>query len=325
MNLNKCSFGVSAGQFLGFLIHERGIEVGQTSISAIDNIKAPSNKKELQSLIGKINFIRRFISNLSERIQPFTPFLKLKVDLKFIWEEEQQKALDNVKQYLKSSPVLMPPQDNKPFKLYLSANERAIGPALVQEFEGKERVVYFVSRRLLDAETRYQAVERLCLCLYFSCTKLRPYLLIVECTVVCKDDVVKYMLSLPILKGRIRKWILALSEFDLTYQSAKTIKGKVMADLVTQHCGPEVAVIEHIPWTMFFDGSSCGVGARIRIVLISPQGANYEFSIPIEKTSTNNQAEYHIVIKGIKLLREVNAEVVEIFGDSQLVINQLAE
>jgi ribonuclease HI len=97
-----------------------------------------------------------------------------------------------------------------------------------------------------------------------------------------------------------------------------------MADLVTQHCGPEVAVVEPIPWTTFFDGSSCGVGARIRIVLISPQGANYEFSIPIEKTSTNNQAEYHVVLKGIKLLREVNVEVVEIFGDSQLVINQLA-
>jgi hypothetical protein len=97
VNPNKCVFGVSASQFLGFLIHERGIEVGQKSISAIDNIKAPSNKKELQSLIGKINFIRRFISNLLERIQPFTPLLKLKAYQKFVWGEEQQKALDNVK------------------------------------------------------------------------------------------------------------------------------------------------------------------------------------------------------------------------------------
>jgi hypothetical protein len=205
INPNKCAFEVSTGQFLGFLIHERGIEVGQKSISAIDNIKAPTNKKELQSLIGKINFIRRFISNLSERIQPFTPLLKLKADHKFVWREEQQKSLDNVKHYLKSPPVMMPPQDNKPFKLYISANEQAIGSALVQEFEGKERVVYFMSRRLLDAKTRYLAVERLCLCLYFSCTKLRPYLLTAECTMVCKDDVVKYMLSLPILKGRIGK------------------------------------------------------------------------------------------------------------------------
>jgi hypothetical protein len=262
MNPNKCAFGVSAGQFLGFLIHERGIGVGQKSINAIDNIKVPSNKKELQSLIGKINFIRRFISNMLERIQPFTPLLKFKADQKFVWGEEQQMALENVKHYLKSPPVLMPPQDKKLSKLYLSANEQAIGSALVQEFEGKERVVYFMSRRLLDAEIRYSAVERLCLCLYFSCTKLRRYLLIAECTVMCKDDVVKYMLSLPILKGSIGKWILALSEFDLTYQLAKAIKGQVMADLVTQHYGPEVAVIEPIPWTMFFDGSSCGMGSE---------------------------------------------------------------
>jgi hypothetical protein len=59
MNPNKCAFEVSAGQFLGFLIHERGIEVGQKSICAIDNIKAPTNKKELQSLIGKIKCINR--------------------------------------------------------------------------------------------------------------------------------------------------------------------------------------------------------------------------------------------------------------------------
>jgi ribonuclease HI len=74
---------------------------------------------------------------------------------------------------------------------------------------------------------------------------------------------------------------------------------------------------------MFFDGSSFEVGAGIRIVLISPEGENYELSIPIEKTSTNNQAEYQAILKGIKLLQEVNAEVVEIFGDSQHVINQL--
>jgi ribonuclease HI len=105
---------------------------------------------------------------------------------------------------------------------------------------------------------------------------------------------------------------------------AKAIKGQVMANLVTQHYGPEIAIIGPIPWTMFFDGSSCGVGVGIGILLISPLGSSYEFSNPIEKTSTNNQAEYQAVLKGTKLLREVNAEVIQIFGDSQLVINQLA-
>jgi hypothetical protein len=65
-------------------------------------------------------------------------------------------------------------------------------------------VIYYVSGKLLDAEIRYSPVERLCLCLYFSCTKLRHYLLSAECIVVCKDDVVKYMLSLPILNGRLK-------------------------------------------------------------------------------------------------------------------------
>ena len=78
MNPNKCAFGESAGQFLGFMVHERGIEVGQKSIKAIDEAIPPTTKTKLQSLLGKINFIRRFISNLLERILPFSPLLKLK-------------------------------------------------------------------------------------------------------------------------------------------------------------------------------------------------------------------------------------------------------
>jgi hypothetical protein len=52
MNPNKCAFGVSAGEFLGFLLHERGIEVGKKSMKAIDEVVPPTNLKELQSLLG---------------------------------------------------------------------------------------------------------------------------------------------------------------------------------------------------------------------------------------------------------------------------------
>ena len=54
MNPNKCTFGVSAIQFLGFMVHEQGIEISQKTISAIDKVEAPMTKVELQSLIGKI-------------------------------------------------------------------------------------------------------------------------------------------------------------------------------------------------------------------------------------------------------------------------------
>ena len=175
----------------------------------------------------------------------------------------------------------------------------------------------------MDAETRYSAIEKLCLCLYFSYVKLRHYLLSAESTVVCKDDIVRYMLSMLIMSSRIGKWILALSEFDLRYESAKSIKGQIMADFVSHHCGV-VDDLEIVPWTLFFDGSTCDQGAGIGIVLISPRGKKYEFSLPIVATSTNNQAGYQALIKGLELLKEVHADVVENFGDSMLVINQMA-
>jgi len=110
MNPNKCAFGVSAGEFLGFLVHKGGIEVGKKSMEAIDKVVPPTNLTELQSLLGKINFVRRFISNLSERVLPFSPLLKLKKDQKFVWGDIQQKAFDEIKQYMKAPPVLVPPQ-----------------------------------------------------------------------------------------------------------------------------------------------------------------------------------------------------------------------
>jgi hypothetical protein len=85
MNPKKCAFGVSAGQFLGFLVHERGIEIGLKSQEAVRTMVPLTMKRELQQPIGKINFIRRFISNLSGRIEPFMDLVKIKADEEFHW------------------------------------------------------------------------------------------------------------------------------------------------------------------------------------------------------------------------------------------------
>jgi hypothetical protein len=157
MNLNKCAIGVSAEEFLGFVVHEGGIEVGKKSIKAINEVVPPTNLKEMQTLLGKINFVRRFISNLSQKVFPFSPLLRLKKDKKFVWGDEQQKAFDDIKEHMKEPPVLVPPRLNKPFKLYVAADTQTIGSALIQEFEGEERVVAYLSRKLLDPKTRYSA------------------------------------------------------------------------------------------------------------------------------------------------------------------------
>ena len=74
-------FGVSAGKFLGFIIHEKGIEVDLKIIEAMRKVEAPTCKKDLQKFLGKVNFLRRFISNLSGKIDAFTPILLLKNEL----------------------------------------------------------------------------------------------------------------------------------------------------------------------------------------------------------------------------------------------------
>ncbi|KAM2398970.1 hypothetical protein ACFXTH_035589 [Malus domestica] len=78
MNLKKCAFGVRAGNFLGFLVHQRGVEVDKNKSQAIIDSLPPTNKMQLQRLLGKINFLRRFIANLAGKIQPLTPLLKMK-------------------------------------------------------------------------------------------------------------------------------------------------------------------------------------------------------------------------------------------------------
>jgi hypothetical protein len=92
MNPKKCTFGVSAGQFLGFLVRERGIEIGLKSQEVVRTMVPPTMKRELQWLIGMINFVKRFISNLSERIEPFMDLVKIKADEEFHWGAEQQRA-----------------------------------------------------------------------------------------------------------------------------------------------------------------------------------------------------------------------------------------
>jgi hypothetical protein len=97
MNPLKCDFGILAGKFLGFIIHEHGIEIDPKRVESIKKVKAPSCKKELQSFLSKVNYLRRFISNLFGRVKAFTPIRRLKNDAEFIWEAKQQAAFEEIK------------------------------------------------------------------------------------------------------------------------------------------------------------------------------------------------------------------------------------
>jgi len=282
MNPLKCAFGVFAGDFLGFVVHKKGIEVNQNKTKAIMETKAPSTKKELQSLLGKINFLRRFISNQSGRVQAFSPLLRLKKEDVFSWEPEHQKAFEEIKSYLVNPHVLSPLLTDKGMKLYIAASECTIGSMLAQEDENAvERAIYYLSRVLNDAVTRYHPSEKLCLCLYFSCTKLNHYIKPFDVYVYSHFDMIKHMLSKPILHSRVGNWALALTEYSLTYQSLKSVKGQIVADFIVDHSviEPSLKGANDQLWRLYFDGSSHKNGTGIGVIIISPKNipTTYKF------------------------------------------------
>jgi hypothetical protein len=89
MNPLKCAFGVASGRFLGFIEHEHGIQIDPKKIESIRKIGEPVCKKDVQKLLGKINYLRHFISNIAGRVEFLLPLVRLKHEEEFIWGAEQ--------------------------------------------------------------------------------------------------------------------------------------------------------------------------------------------------------------------------------------------
>jgi hypothetical protein len=117
-----------------------------------------------------------------------------------------------------SLPVLQAPKAENPFKMYIAAQEWVIGAVMLQEEDNKEFLVAYVIQRLLDTKTQYVFLQKLCLSLYYACSKFRHYILSSSCMVACQYDVIKHMLLKPILSERMGKWAYALVEYDLAYE-----------------------------------------------------------------------------------------------------------
>jgi hypothetical protein len=91
MNPLKCAFGVTSGKFLGFVVHEHGIQIDPKKIESISKIGEPVCKKDVQKLLGKINCLRHFISNLAGRVESLLPLVRLKHKVEFTWGHNRGK------------------------------------------------------------------------------------------------------------------------------------------------------------------------------------------------------------------------------------------
>ncbi|KAM1717529.1 hypothetical protein ACFX11_025352 [Malus domestica] len=164
LNPKKYAFGVGSGKFLGFVISQLGIEANPEKIKEILNMKEPVTSKDIQSLIGKMATLTRFISKATDRCAHF--FKALKGSKKYItWTDECAEAFKNLKDYMSKAPLLSKPEVGDTLIIYLSVSASVVSSVLIRNDGTVERLIYYASKALQDAETRYSNIEKLALAL----------------------------------------------------------------------------------------------------------------------------------------------------------------
>ncbi|GAU10592.1 hypothetical protein TSUD_418170 [Trifolium subterraneum] len=320
LNPAKCSFGVQAGKFLGFLLTNSGIEANPEKCQAIIDMRSPTSVKEVQQLTGRITALSRFLSCAGEKAFHF--FATLKSGERFTWSDKCEEAFQQLKVFLSSPPILTRPQLGCPLYLYLAVSENSMSSALVQDVKGEERPVYFVSRIFKGAEIRYQKIEKLSLAVVTTARRLRHYFQSHK-IVVKTDHPIKHVLKKPDLAGRMVAWAVELSEYDITFVPRGNIKSQLLADFILELSSPPEATNMQ-PWTLSVDGASNIRGSGAGVVLEGPDGVLIEQSLRFAFKASNNQAEYEALIAGMRLAKEMEVADLRAKSDSQLVTSQVS-
>ena len=265
---------------LGHIVTKRGIEANPTQFESISSLDMPKSMRDVQRLTGKIATLSRFISRMSDRCEPF--FKSIKKNTSSLWGPEQEKAFIELKQYLSSPPILSSPLPEEDLLMYLVVSEVAVSVVLFREENKKQRHVFYVSRMLLDAETHYNAVEKMVLALVNAKKKLQHYFETHPITVITNFPI-KQILSKPDLSGRPMKWAIDLGFYDIHYIPRAAKEGQIMADFLVeiQSFSAEPEHLLHTKekfqtWVLSTDGASNSTGAGIEIILEAPSGLKIE-------------------------------------------------
>ncbi|XP_074377483.1 uncharacterized protein LOC141719006 [Apium graveolens] len=336
LNPQKCVFGVESGKFLGFIVNHRGIEANPAKIKALLEMRSLRNVREVQSLTGRIAALNRFVSKSSDKCKEF--FSVIKKGKNFEWTAECEEAFTKIKEQLGNPPLLSKPLEGETLLLYLAVSDYSISAVLVREDEQVQYPVYYVSKRLLDAETRYTNMEKLAYALILASRKLRPYFQAHRVEVRTSFPL-RQVTHKPEASGKMMKWAVELGQFDVEYKPRTAIKGQALTDFFLEfpsscevsgnECATESTPME-IPmencspwWTLYVNGAVNGNGAGSGIVLVNPEGHKLQSSIHFGFKATNNDAEYEALIAGLKLALEMKVENLNVFSDSMLVAGHI--
>ncbi|UYV70210.1 K02A2.6-like [Cordylochernes scorpioides] len=162
---NKCKFYVPEIEFLGMKIDNKGIHPSEEKLIAIKDARPPSNKKELMSFLGLLNYYERFLRNKATVVEPLHRLLDSNNPWK--WNREHQRAFKEAKSLISSESVLAHFDDNLPILVSCDASEYGIGAILSQVDHEVERPVVFASRTLNKTERRYAVIDKEALAVIF--------------------------------------------------------------------------------------------------------------------------------------------------------------
>ena len=203
----------------------------------------------------------------------------------------------------------------------------------------KERAIYYLSKKFTECEVRYPFIQKLCCALVWVTRRLRQYMLYHTTWLISKLDPLKFLMEAPALTGRLARWQMLLSEFDILYVSQKAVKGSAIADFLASRASedyeplnfdfPDEDVMtiyveeddEVKKWSLYFDGAVNALGRGIGAVLISPGGIYYPLTSKLEFLCTNNMAEYEACVMGLRAAIERKIKALKVYGDSALVLS----
>ena len=159
---SKCSLRVSEVKFVGHTISKDGLKPDNSKVSAIQEMPTPNNRKDLERFLGMINYLGKFLPNLSSEAAPLRELLKQ--DREWQSLDQHQKAVEDLKRLVTQAPVLTFYDVNKEVTVSVDASQEGLGAVLLQD----NKPVAFASRSLTECEKRYAQIEKEMLAVVFG-------------------------------------------------------------------------------------------------------------------------------------------------------------
>jgi hypothetical protein len=205
LKLNKCTFFSTKINNLGREISEHGIRPSQVKIEAVLAMTPPENVKQVRQFLGLSGYFRKFAKDYSRIVEPLLTRLRGK-DVKWCWEAEQQQAFEKVKSILTTRPVLAIFNPQLPTELHTDASALELGAILLQEHDGKQRVVAYYSKQTTVDQRQYHSYELETMAVVNALKHFCVYLLGMKFTVVTDCNALKAAFSKKDLIPRIGRW-----------------------------------------------------------------------------------------------------------------------